>query len=292
MAHPAVAEAAVIGVPHPQVAGASAGDASCSSRATSAHQGGAARVPRRRGWRSGGCPTTSCSSTRCRRPSVGKFSKKDLRARFADYQLPDLAAASSSSRGTEARCPPARASRAASAATAAASGQPARAGQLGPGQPRLVLGQRRTLGQRPVHQRAGRRRVATGDQGQRQLGRRPGREQREPAGRGVQRTPERLGRGRQVAAGAQRDPERPQRGRGPAAVPEPAGHGQRLPGAAGRLVRVAERGQRLGPVPERVRDALGVAERAGQLQRAGGADQAGLPGRRRTRARARRSRPA
>ena len=53
-----------------------------------AHQGGACSSTSTAGWPSGGCPTTSCSSTRCPRPRVGKFSKKDLRDRFADYELP------------------------------------------------------------------------------------------------------------------------------------------------------------------------------------------------------------
>ena len=38
---------------------------------------------------SGRCPTTWCSSTPCRMTATGKISKKDLRARFADYKLPE-----------------------------------------------------------------------------------------------------------------------------------------------------------------------------------------------------------
>ena len=45
-------------------------------------QGGAARLPRRPRSPSGGCPTTSCSSTRCRRPPSAS-SREDLRERFA-----------------------------------------------------------------------------------------------------------------------------------------------------------------------------------------------------------------
>ena len=67
MGHPAVAEAAVIGVPPQKWAGAAAG--------LRRGQGRASRSPRRScsptsrgGWPSGGSPTTSSSSTRCRRP--------------------------------------------------------------------------------------------------------------------------------------------------------------------------------------------------------------------------------
>ena len=42
-------------------------------------------------WPSGSCPTTWCSSTRCPRRRSGKFSKKALRERFADFTpLPRL----------------------------------------------------------------------------------------------------------------------------------------------------------------------------------------------------------
>ena len=67
MANPKVAEAAVIGVKHPKW---SERPLACvvvrPGEELTAR--GAARVPRAAGWRSGGCPTTSCSSTRCPRP--------------------------------------------------------------------------------------------------------------------------------------------------------------------------------------------------------------------------------
>ena len=83
MAHPKVAEAAVIGVPHPKWAErplacvvVKPGEELTKDEVLDF------LAPKVAKW---GCPTTWCSSTRCRRPRVGKFSKKDLRDRFADY---------------------------------------------------------------------------------------------------------------------------------------------------------------------------------------------------------------
>ena len=72
----------------PEVGRAPAGLRRASSRARTLTKDEVLELPRRPRSPSGGCPTTSCSSTRCPKTSVGKFSKKDLRDRFADYSLP------------------------------------------------------------------------------------------------------------------------------------------------------------------------------------------------------------
>jgi fatty-acyl-CoA synthase len=86
MSHPAVAEAAVIGVPHPQwgerplAAVVLRPDAS----ATKAELIEFLRPRVARWW----LPDDVVFIDEVPKTSVGKFSKKDLRARFADYQLP------------------------------------------------------------------------------------------------------------------------------------------------------------------------------------------------------------
>jgi fatty-acyl-CoA synthase len=88
MAHPAVAEAAVIGVPHPR----------WQERPLATvvlKEGGSATkeelieflTPRVAKW---WLPDDVVFIDEVPKTSVGKFSKKDLRARFADHQLPDV----------------------------------------------------------------------------------------------------------------------------------------------------------------------------------------------------------
>jgi fatty-acyl-CoA synthase len=88
MAHPAVAEAAVIGVPHPRwqerplAAVVLKPDASASKEELIEFL-----APRVAKW---WLPDDVVFIEEVPKTSVGKFSKKDLRARFADYQLPDV----------------------------------------------------------------------------------------------------------------------------------------------------------------------------------------------------------
>jgi len=89
MAHPAVAEAAVIGVPHPKwqerplATVVLKPDASATKEELLEFL-----TPRVAKW---WLPDDVVFIDEVPKTSVGKFSKKDLRARFADYQLPDPA---------------------------------------------------------------------------------------------------------------------------------------------------------------------------------------------------------
>ncbi len=88
MAHPAVAEAAVIAVPHPKwqerplAAVVLKPDASATKEELIEFL-----TPRVAKW---WLPDDLVFIDEVPKTSVGKFSKKDLRARFAEYQLPDL----------------------------------------------------------------------------------------------------------------------------------------------------------------------------------------------------------
>jgi fatty-acyl-CoA synthase len=88
MAHPAVAEAAVIGVPHPRwqerplATVVLKPDASATKEELIEFL-----TPRVAKW---WLPDDVVFIDEVPKTSVGKFSKKDLRSRFADYQLPDL----------------------------------------------------------------------------------------------------------------------------------------------------------------------------------------------------------
>jgi acyl-CoA synthetase (AMP-forming)/AMP-acid ligase II len=88
MSHPAVAEAAVIGVPHPRwqerplAAVVLKPDASATKEELLEFL-----APRVAKW---WLPDDVVFIDEVPKTSVGKFSKKDLRARFADYQLPDV----------------------------------------------------------------------------------------------------------------------------------------------------------------------------------------------------------
>ena len=62
--------------------------ASCVKEGESLDEGRGAASSSPRGWRSGGCPTTSMFIDEVPKTSVGKFSKKTLRDKFSDYPLP------------------------------------------------------------------------------------------------------------------------------------------------------------------------------------------------------------
>jgi fatty-acyl-CoA synthase len=88
MAHPAVAEAAVIGVPHPKW---QERPLACVVVAEGAAVTKDELLDHLRGkvskwW----LPDDVVFIDAVPRTSVGKFSKKDLRARFADYELPTV----------------------------------------------------------------------------------------------------------------------------------------------------------------------------------------------------------
>jgi fatty-acyl-CoA synthase len=91
MAHPAVAEAAVIGVPHPRwqerpLAAVVLKDGQSATKEELLEF----LTPRVAKW---WLPDDVVFIDEVPKTSVGKFSKKDLRTRFADYQLPDVATA-------------------------------------------------------------------------------------------------------------------------------------------------------------------------------------------------------
>jgi fatty-acyl-CoA synthase len=88
MAHPAVAEAAVIAVPHPKWQERPLATVVLKPGATATKEELVEFLtPRVAKW---WLPDDVVFIDEVPKTSVGKFSKKDLRARFADYQLPDL----------------------------------------------------------------------------------------------------------------------------------------------------------------------------------------------------------
>ena len=88
MAHPAVAEAAVIAVPHPKWQERPLATVVLKPEASATKEELIEFLtPRVAKW---WLPDDVVFIDEVPKTSVGKFSKKDLRARFADYQLPDL----------------------------------------------------------------------------------------------------------------------------------------------------------------------------------------------------------
>ncbi len=88
MAHPAVAEAAVIALPHPHWMER---PFACVvvRPGEQLDQGGAAGSSCASGWRKWGMPDDVEFIDEIPKTSVGKFSKRTLRERFADYRLPE-----------------------------------------------------------------------------------------------------------------------------------------------------------------------------------------------------------
>ncbi len=88
MSHPKVAEAAVIAVPAPEVDGTAAGLRRRQIR-RDAHPRRGSGVPRSepRQWQ---LPDDVVFIDEIPKTSVGKFSKKTLRDKFADYELPTI----------------------------------------------------------------------------------------------------------------------------------------------------------------------------------------------------------
>ncbi|CAA9291760.1 MAG: Long-chain-fatty-acid--CoA ligase [uncultured Corynebacteriales bacterium] len=88
MSHPAVAEAAVIGVPHPRWQERPLAAVVLKPDATATKEELVSYLePRVAKW---WLPDDVVFIDEVPKTSVGKFSKKDLRARFADHQLPDV----------------------------------------------------------------------------------------------------------------------------------------------------------------------------------------------------------
>ena len=86
MAHPAVAEAAVVGVPHPRWSERPLAAVVLKPGATATREELLDFLrPKVAKW---SLPDDVVFIDEVPKTSVGKFSKKDLRSRFADYRLP------------------------------------------------------------------------------------------------------------------------------------------------------------------------------------------------------------
>ena len=99
MGHPDVAEAAVIGLPHPKWRRTAAADRRAEGGRGRRKEGLLAFSPA--AWRNGCCRTTSCSIDELPHTATGKLLKTKLRETYRDHRLPtvDEEAASPSGRG-------------------------------------------------------------------------------------------------------------------------------------------------------------------------------------------------